>query len=382
MFLAAGIASPASAAVPIVTVASGSPENARELTPYKGKLYLSGRNGGDFALYQFDGSEFSLVPGAPARPSQLFVLGDLLYFEAYVNSTPHFFSFDGTTVSDLGAMSYQRLFVTDTEAYFREWFTNALLRFDGTSFTTLPGAPGNVSGGVKFNGDLFVVDSNFDQTIAGLYGESGGTFTPIFSGTVHTPYVFDGLLYFSAFTGGGWTLFSYDGTSAPAEVVALPADARYMVAYDGALHLSLSDFQFAQLVRLDGNQLSVVVDGKPETSGLKVVGEQLYFSAFDDLTYSTSSAYVVNGTSAEPFLTPSFYARDFTEFGGAVYFTSSETVDLGPRYVYRIGAASAAPALAATGLELAGPGALALLLLSVGAVLIARRREYGSGSRG
>lgn len=376
--LTIGVASPASAADEVVTVVSGSPDNARDLTPYNGKLYLSGQNGSVTALYQFDGTAFSLVPGAPADARNLFLLGDRLYFQANTNAGPHLFSFDGATATDLGQqVFFGPLVVTDTAAYFQQFF-GTLLRFDGASFTPLAGAPANISEAVEFDGDFFVANTNPNPALAGLHRQDGGSFTTVFTGTVQSPYVFDGQLYFTALDGVGWTLYRYDGVAAPVEVVDLPAGANSMIAYDGALHLELSAMDFAQLVRLEGTELVPIAENKPNMLGFEVVGAQLYFSAFDDLSYGTSSAYVVSGTTVEPFFAPSYYARDFQEFAGAVYFTSSGSVDMGPTYVHRIGAV---PALAATGLDLRGPGAVALLLAALGAWLLVRRnRAVGARS--
>lgn len=159
--------------------------SASFVAEYDGVMYLSILEPGTFALYEFDGTAVTAVPGYPEFARAAVVFDGLLYMEA--ESVPTvLYSYDGTDFVELTGVpdDSRGLYVHDGRLYLSIGPDGVLGTLEGGTATPLPGAPEDAFNLASFDGDLFFsagpegVLTRFDgaafQTFPGVYSLNDG----------------------------------------------------------------------------------------------------------------------------------------------------------------------------------------------------------------
>ena len=205
---------------------------------------------------------------------------------------------------------------------------SGLQSYDGTTFTTIPGAPESPRHFVEYLGDLWMVGGPLTGPERSLWRFDGTTIVQV-EALAFDPVVIDGLLYFALGDSGTglWTMASHDGTATTSyggpDIGELAAGPNGEIVFTASTPVSLWVF--------DGiSTFSEVIDpGAPEdVYGLELVGGVLAFGARetpgDDATAYTwsGSAFTKLGATGGGAADPDCFLVD----GGVLYYSANDGV--------------------------------------------------------
>lgn len=381
-------AAPAFAALAPPALVPGAPDGANDYTEYNGLIYLTAIQpgvGGQWVVYTYDGATFAELPGTPVGVSNLEVFDGKLLIVAIddIANPPYenvFYSFDGTTVSPLTHTfnSPGDLVQSNGVLYFTAFTAGirSVWSYDGTAFTQILGAyegpysPSIFAGKVYFTADndpdflnenyvLFVYDPAAPAAAIAVPG------SPANPSTITT---FNGLGYLGTAT----QLYSFDGitfTNIPA--LAPAVDPYQFVVFGGQLYIEAYDGSDYRLYVYSGGTITPVPGGFTESNEFVEFDGSLYFPGYEPTAPVGSLKVLTNGVAA-PVPGSLAYPYSLAAINGSLYFTAYVEDEAFPQmFVIALAAVTPAPALAVTGSDTGMLALLALVLLSLGALVLA-----------
>jgi len=274
---------------------SEAPRSPNGFETFNDVLYFSARvDGGDYALWSFDGTDFTVVSSTTISPRALTLFQDKLFFVAEESSGYFLYSYDGTTVAQEApaGSEVQDMAVFDGKLYLRgNGSTNNLVAYDGVNApVATPGA---------------TVDY------------------PLYFATVGDKLVF------SAWYSGDRDFFAFDGVNTPEQITFGDGGPRSSVLVDGVLYFVVSNgapSYSGSLFSFDGfNPASLVETGLDVKRDLLSVEGTLYFMATD--SDNTGNFYRWRAGVATPIAGAPEYSSDYTFFRGSIFFSANNALN-------------------------------------------------------
>lgn len=380
----AGMA-PAAAATYSAVPVPGSPDGSYYVTTYGGSLYLTGSNGSTDVIFEFDGTTFTEVPGSPEYVHSFTEYNGLLYMAGIgTGGNYSLFSFDGTTfdeiamnISPFNLIVYEGdlVFGGDTGADEPVTLSDVygLFQYDGVTVTPIPGSPlFPANRPVLYDGALMLTAS-IDGLSTGdvvLYRYQAGVFAQI-AATPTGPEdlaVQGGSLYFTAFDGSDYYLYSYTAVDGIDLVPGAPDQPDQGVVFNGPLYFTGNDPAGRLLFTLNAGVVAPVAGAPEAAGGFHVIDGVMYLSAWDE--NFDRVPFTFGGTTFTRITGNAYYPQGFTAFNGKIYFLAVDGPD-GESYSLYVLDETLAP----TGVDALAPlGASAILLAAgLGAFALSRR---------
>jgi LPXTG-motif cell wall-anchored protein len=364
-----GSALPAHAAPVVSEVAGG--ELISSLVEYQGLLYL----GSEAGLQSYDGTTFTVIPGAPESPRNFVeYLGDLWMIGGDV-TTPGdavLWRFDGTTFTSIYPASGQPfvsgglLYHVGLDPVLGE---RHLVWQDGVATVfPPPGDPADVSEVAAGPNGEIVLTAGATRSLL-VFDPVATTFTPVAGSpvnvdqlsTVGGALVFDGQVT----AGDPDTAYSWDGTT----VTSLGAaeDPICFVADGGALYYGADDGATRLFSAIPGVAASEAVVSPDVPMGCpRYVATDGTFYLQAQGTGGNPTLHTWDGATLTELDSVGDFPRGLTEYGGKIYFTAQPISETPALFVLEdVTPTPAAPTLPDTG------GQVSWWLLAVAALLLA-----------